>query len=68
MTRVFAIDEDSGENGLVTYTLEANDGTNETFQIDTTTGTITTISRLDREAREKYVLKVKGYAFFYLQI
>uniref|UniRef100_A0A915PFR4 Uncharacterized protein n=1 Tax=Setaria digitata TaxID=48799 RepID=A0A915PFR4_9BILA len=60
ITRIFAIDEDSGINGLIAYTLEGENNANETFRIDKTTGIITTINKLDREDKEKYILKVKA--------
>ncbi|KAL3981450.1 Cadherin domain family protein [Acanthocheilonema viteae] len=60
ITRIFAIDEDSGINGRITYTLEGEENANETFRIDRITGIITTISKLDREEKEKYILKMKA--------
>uniref|UniRef100_A0A183CWA8 CA domain-containing protein n=1 Tax=Gongylonema pulchrum TaxID=637853 RepID=A0A183CWA8_9BILA len=60
VTRAFAVDEDSGANGLITYSLEADNDSKETFQIDATTGAVTTVTKLDRETREKYVLKVRA--------
>lgn len=60
ITRIFAIDEDIGLNGLIEYTIEEENGVNDTFQINSETGTITTISELDREINEKYLLKVKA--------
>uniref|UniRef100_A0A0R3S783 CA domain-containing protein n=1 Tax=Elaeophora elaphi TaxID=1147741 RepID=A0A0R3S783_9BILA len=60
ITRIFAIDEDNGMNGRITYTLEGEENANETFRIDRATGIITTISKLDREEKEKYILKVKA--------
>lgn len=58
ITRIFAIDEDNDMNGRITYTLHGDDYANETFRIDRTTGIITTISKLDREEKEKYIVKV----------
>lgn len=63
ITRIFAIDEDSGMNGQIAYTLIGEKNANETFRIDRTTGIITTISKLDREEREKYTLKVMNLLF-----
>uniref|UniRef100_A0A2K6W6B9 Uncharacterized protein n=1 Tax=Onchocerca volvulus TaxID=6282 RepID=A0A2K6W6B9_ONCVO len=60
ITRIFAIDEDNDMNGRIVYKLEGEDNANETFRIDRTTGIITTISKLDRENKEKYILKVKA--------
>uniref|UniRef100_A0A1I7VWJ7 Cadherin n=1 Tax=Loa loa TaxID=7209 RepID=A0A1I7VWJ7_LOALO len=60
ITRIFAIDEDNDMNGRITYTLDGDNNVNETFRIDRTTGIITTISKLDREEKEKYILKVKA--------
>ncbi|MCP9266461.1 Membrane-associated guanylate kinase, WW and PDZ domain-containing protein 3 [Dirofilaria immitis] len=60
VTRIFAIDEDSDMNGRIVYTLEGEDNANETFRIDQTTGIITTVNKLDREDKEKYILKVKA--------
>ncbi|VDN05168.1 unnamed protein product [Thelazia callipaeda] len=60
VTRVFAIDKDNGVNGLISYELEGDDGVNETFRIDRSTGTITTKDKLDRETKEKYLLRVKA--------
>lgn len=58
ITRIFAVDEDNSMNGLISYTLEGEEGANETFHIDEETGIITTINKLDREEKEKYILKV----------
>lgn len=58
VTRIFAIDEDSGMNGRITYTLEGEEDANETFRIDRTTGIITIINKLDREEKENYILEV----------
>lgn len=60
ITRIFAIDEDNDINGRITYKLAGEDSANETFRIDQTTGIITTINKLDREEKEKYILKVKA--------
>ncbi|CAI5453354.1 unnamed protein product [Caenorhabditis angaria] len=52
--RVYAIDEDSGKNGMVSYFLEGA----EDFMIDRETGVIRTTRLLDRENVAKYSLKI----------
>lgn len=57
--RIFAVDEDLGPNGDVRYRLEnVGDEEKGTFTIDKETGIIRTSNKLDREARDRYLLKV----------
>uniref|UniRef100_A0A0N5AHE5 Protocadherin Fat 4 n=1 Tax=Syphacia muris TaxID=451379 RepID=A0A0N5AHE5_9BILA len=59
ITRVFAVDEDSGENGIVRYSLEIiPPEETPTFEIDAVTGSIKTLSKLDRELNSLYKLKI----------
>uniref|UniRef100_F6YY38 Cadherin domain-containing protein n=1 Tax=Ciona intestinalis TaxID=7719 RepID=F6YY38_CIOIN len=57
VTRVTALDEDSGENGIVTYELQPSSET-EAFLIDPTNGVITLTMELDRENKSSYRLTV----------
>ncbi len=50
---VVARDADAGENGVVTYSLE---NFFNLFRIDATSGELSTISNLDRENVDKYIL------------
>ncbi|VDL84712.1 unnamed protein product [Nippostrongylus brasiliensis] len=52
--RVYAIDEDSGENGIVRYSLNGS----QDFSIDPESGIIRTTTSLDRERTAIYVLEV----------
>ena len=49
---VRASDPDAGENGSVSYTLD--DSVRETFYLNSSTGTLTTLTRLDYERRSQY--------------
>lgn len=55
--RLYAVDEDSGKNGEVRYSLESNDDSSK-FTIDELSGILTTSGELDREAKDFYELKV----------
>uniref|UniRef100_A0A7E4VR33 Protocadherin Fat 1 n=1 Tax=Panagrellus redivivus TaxID=6233 RepID=A0A7E4VR33_PANRE len=55
--RIFAVDEDFGENGDVRYEV-IEDDSNGAFNLDATSGAITTAIELDRETRDKYKLRV----------
>ncbi|CAB01427.3 Cadherin EGF LAG seven-pass G-type receptor fmi-1 [Caenorhabditis elegans] len=52
--RVYAIDEDSGPNGIIKYSMEGS----EDFIIDEDSGLIKTTKLLDRETTARYSLKV----------
>ncbi|PIC27301.1 hypothetical protein B9Z55_019604 [Caenorhabditis nigoni] len=52
--RVYAIDEDSGPNGIIRYSIEGP----EDFIIDEDSGVIKTTKLLDRETTARYSLKV----------
>ncbi|KAH7724707.1 Cadherin domain containing protein [Aphelenchoides avenae] len=54
--RIFAVDEDSGSNGEIRYSLL---GESELFEIDAVNGAIRTKADVDREYNERYSLKVK---------
>ncbi|XP_028599298.2 protocadherin-23 [Podarcis muralis] len=55
--KVEAIDKDSGINSLLQYEILPGPGY-ETFQINPDTGEITTVTSLDREAQDKFTIKV----------
>lgn len=57
VSRVYAIDEDSGLNGRVSYRLEGHSD----FSIDSESGIIRTTAPLDRENMSKYILKVSSH-------
>lgn len=52
--RVYAIDDDSGDNGVVKYSLNGS----LDFSIDAESGIIRTTTSLDRERTAQYVLEV----------
>ncbi|PIO62416.1 cadherin domain protein, partial [Teladorsagia circumcincta] len=52
--RVYAIDEDSGDNGIIRYSLNGS----LDFSIDPESGIIRTTTSLDRERTAQYVLQV----------
>lgn len=54
--RIFAVDEDSGSNGEIRYSLL---GESELFEIDAVNGAIRTKADVDREYNERYSLKVR---------
>ena len=57
MTKVTAIDEDTGVNGEVHYELVRNPSNQiawQKFRIDATSGNITTAGAIDRETQEIY--------------
>ncbi|KHN70868.1 Protocadherin-like wing polarity protein stan [Toxocara canis] len=58
ISRLFAIDEDSGTNGIVRYYLD--EGSSKDFEIDALSGSIKIRSELDREKNEIHTLKVKA--------
>jgi len=59
--RVFAEDLDSGKNGEVTYEIDSDDLlVKQKFDIDSTTGWITTKGALDREDKESFVFEVRA--------
>ena len=55
--KVSALDADSGDNGEVKYRLTSQQ---DKFDIDQTTGEITTLVKLDREQQEKYLVQVEA--------
>ena len=55
--KVSALDADSGDNGEVRYRLTSQQ---DKFDIDQTTGEITTLVKLDREQQEKYLVQVEA--------
>uniref|UniRef100_A0A3B3SA85 Cadherin EGF LAG seven-pass G-type receptor 1 n=1 Tax=Paramormyrops kingsleyae TaxID=1676925 RepID=A0A3B3SA85_9TELE len=62
-TRVFtlkAVDLDDGEAGRIEYSIEAlfDSRSNDYFQIESQTGSITTMQPLDREIKDTHVFKV----------
>ena len=54
MGKVYAIDEDSGPNGHIVYSLEGS----QDFSIDPETGIIRTANPIDREKTSQYELTV----------
>lgn len=60
VSKVFAVDEDSGLNGFIRYSidLKLDDPGYRDFEIDENTGVIKTKNLLDRELIEKYIIKV----------
>ena len=69
LLRVTASDEDSGTNGLVTYSIVSGND-KQSFKIDGTSGEISTIKSLDHESAKKHLLSVQakdqGQILFYL--
>ena len=69
LLRVTASDEDSGTNGLVTYSIVSGND-KQSFKIDSTSGEISTIKSLDHESAKKHLLSVQakdqGQILFYL--
>ena len=57
VTKVQALDADSGNNGEVRYRLKSQQ---DNFDIDPFTGEISTLVKLDREKQEKYLLEVEA--------
>ncbi|XP_022092788.1 protocadherin-16-like [Acanthaster planci] len=55
VAKVIAFDPDSGENGTITYSFESG---GDHFDLDSTTGLITTKSTLDRERNQLYMISV----------
>ncbi|XP_064201137.1 protocadherin Fat 1-like isoform X1 [Anguilla rostrata] len=58
---VKAVDLDAGSNGLVSYSLDQNQETEdiaELFAVDSETGRVTTLRPLDRETRSAYAVAV----------
>ena len=53
---VLAVDPDSGENGTVFYTLDSS--VRETFYLNSSSGQITTLTRLDYERQSQYQFTV----------
>ena len=60
MVRVSAADPDDGENGRVRYSIENATGGWPAFGIDAQTGSVFTVSRLDRETVDKYEFDVRA--------
>eukprot|EP00035_Acanthoeca_spectabilis_P006219 m.122020 g.122020 ORF g.122020 m.122020 type:complete len:4758 (-) comp13405_c0_seq2:212-14485(-) len=56
---VHATDRDSGSNGVVSYSLEAGDGSSQ-FDVNVTSGQITVSGSLDREITSVYSLTVRA--------
>ena len=57
--RVFATDQDSGENGRITYSQDRHQGSqSEDFEVDSTTGDISIRNPLNFTARQSYVIVV----------
>uniref|UniRef100_A0A7I4YNL8 Cadherin domain containing protein n=1 Tax=Haemonchus contortus TaxID=6289 RepID=A0A7I4YNL8_HAECO len=54
--RVYAIDEDSGDNGIIRYSLNGSSD----FSIDPESGIIRTSTSLDRERTAQYILQVSA--------
>ncbi|VDO58638.1 unnamed protein product, partial [Haemonchus placei] len=54
--RVYAIDEDSGDNGIIRYSLNGSSD----FSIDPESGIIRTTTSLDRERTAQYILQVSA--------
>lgn len=69
LLRVTASDEDSGTNGLVSYSIVSGND-KQSFDIDSTSGEISTIKSLDHESAKKHRLSVQaedqGQILFYL--
>ncbi|XP_071817220.1 cadherin EGF LAG seven-pass G-type receptor 2-like isoform X4 [Apostichopus japonicus] len=57
---VHAIDEDSGSNGAVEYTILNPESPNNVFFISTRTGSISTTRSLDREETSSYILVIQA--------
>lgn len=59
------MDEDSGKNSAVRYSLEmiAPNTDDKVFEIDSVTGSIRTKQELDRETRDTYKFKVSNNTF-----
>ncbi|XP_038055209.1 protein dachsous-like [Patiria miniata] len=55
VAKVIAFDPDSGENGTITYSFASG---GEHFNLDPSTGLITTQSTLDRERSQMYIINV----------
>ncbi len=52
-----AVDQDSGENGRLTYSITEGNGAGY-FMIDSVTGEIVTEMKMDRETQDRYALTV----------
>ncbi|XP_063302853.1 cadherin EGF LAG seven-pass G-type receptor 1 isoform X3 [Pelobates fuscus] len=65
VTSLRATDPDSGEAGRLEYFMEAlfDSRSNDYFEIDPETGTVTTTQALDRETKDTHVLKVTATDF-----
>ncbi|KAM9311041.1 cadherin EGF LAG seven-pass G-type receptor 1 [Gastrophryne carolinensis] len=65
VTSLRATDQDSGEAGRLEYYMEAlfDSRSNDYFQIDSDTGTVTTSQSLDRETKDTHVFKVTATDF-----
>ena len=56
VTEVFAVDPDASENGTVFYSLDSS--VEDTFSLNSSTGRITTLTRLDYERQAQYQFTV----------
>mgnify|MGYP001549370697 CR=1 FL=1 len=56
---VTAVDPDSGENGRISYHL-APGGPSNVFEVDSVTGEIHTVNKLDREKVDSYTLVIQA--------
>ena len=58
--RLYAIDEDFGKNGEISYKIlnENDENNNGKFVIDSVTGALKTVATLDREEKGKYKLNI----------
>jgi len=63
VAKVWALDEDEGENAKITYKLLSKNGENDRFRVDPTTGEISCLVTLDREKEEKIDLQVSVSRF-----
>nr|DBA31283.1 TPA: hypothetical protein GDO54_007159 [Pyxicephalus adspersus] len=65
VTSLRATDQDPGDGGRVEYFMEAlfDSRSNDYFQIDPETGTVTTTQALDRETKDTHVFKVTATDF-----
>ncbi|XP_029439205.1 protocadherin Fat 2 [Rhinatrema bivittatum] len=62
VVQVFASDEDSGRNKIISYSILDNGSENSSkfFQIDSSTGEILTAQELDYEKREQFIVKIRA--------
>eukprot|EP00079_Xenopus_tropicalis_P015439 XP_004913058.1 PREDICTED: cadherin EGF LAG seven-pass G-type receptor 1 isoform X2 [Xenopus tropicalis] len=65
VTSLRAVDPDTGEAGRLEYLMEAlfDSRSNDYFEIDSETGTVSTSQALDRETKDTHVLKVTATDF-----